>query len=72
LIFCIVPFGTRIAHPLKQVDGEGDDGQVISIAVDRLDGAPGQRVTGQSCFDQNSGRSWTPRKPVHATGPVLP
>jgi len=81
LIFYIAPFGTWIAHLLKQVDGEGAmvrcsvarpaAAQAISVAVDRFDDAPGQRITGQSSIDQSSDRSCTPRWLVHVIESAL-
>ena len=45
--------------------------QAIWVAVDRLDDAPGQRVTGQSSIDQNSDRSCTPRRLVRVIKSAL-
>jgi len=80
LIFFIALFGTWIAHLLSKWIGRGD-GQVsvarpatahaISVAVDRFDDAPGQRITGQSSIDQSSDRSCTPRWLVHVIESAL-
>jgi hypothetical protein len=45
--------------------------QAISVAVDRFDDAPGQRITGQSSIDQSSDRSCTPRWLVHVIESAL-
>jgi len=75
------PFGTWIAHLLKQVDGRGrwsgvrSQGRpprkrsrsLLTVSSD----APGQRITGQSSIDQSSDRSCTPRWLVHVIESAL-